>query len=151
MRRITAALFLTVLMVGSAVAASDELDVIRKVREFFDSFNKGELKSALEICATQSAIIDEFPPYVWQGATGCADWAKDFDAYATRKGITDAKVTLGRAHIEVAENRAYVVVPAQFAFKQKGKRLTESGSILTVTLQNDVNGWRITGWAWAKR
>jgi len=150
MHKIAAALFSASLMVGPA-SASDDIDVIRTVRRFFDSFNNGDLKSALDICAAQSAIVDEFPPYLWQGATGCADWSKDFDAHAKKNGITDPKVTLGRAHINVTENRAYVVVSANFSFKQNGKRVAAQGSVLTVVLQKDANSWRITGWAWAKR
>jgi ketosteroid isomerase-like protein len=149
MHRIIAAVFSIALMIGSAFA-SDEVDVMRTIRKFIDSFNKGELNTALDICAAQSAIIDEFPPYLWQGATGCADWSKDFDAYAQKNGITDPKVILARAHIDVTEDRAYVVAPAHFTFRQKGKRSTEQGS-LTVALQNVANGWRIAGWAWAKR
>ncbi|HEX3342063.1 MAG TPA: hypothetical protein VHT68_23160 [Pseudolabrys sp.] len=59
MRKITAALFSTLLLLGSA-SASDELDVIRTVRQFLDCFNKGDLKVALNTCAALSAIIDEF-------------------------------------------------------------------------------------------
>ena len=42
------------------------------------------------------------------------------------------------------------MIPASFAFMQNGKRITESGSIWTVTLQKVADGWRITGWAWSK-
>jgi hypothetical protein len=57
MHKITAALFSTMLLLGSD--ASDELDVIRTVRQFIDFFNKGDLKAALNTCAAQSAIIDD--------------------------------------------------------------------------------------------
>ena len=50
MHKITAALFFTALLLGSA-SASDELDVIRTVRQFIDFFNKGGLKAALNTCS----------------------------------------------------------------------------------------------------
>ena len=149
MHKITAALFSTMLLLGSA-SASDELDVIRTVRQFIDFFNKGDLKAALNTCAAQSAIIDEFPPYVWQGATGCADWLRDFDAYAKKNGITNPTAILGKAHVDVVEGRAYTATPARFTFRKNGKRFSEQGSIVAV-LQNGPNSWRITGWAWAKK
>jgi hypothetical protein len=149
MHKITAALFSTLLLLGSA-SASDELDVIRTVRQFIDSFNKGDLKAALNTCAGQSAIIDEFPPYAWQGTTGCADWLRDFDAYAKKNGITNPTAVLGRSHVDVTEGRAYMVTPTRFTFKKNGKRFSEQGLIVTV-LQNGANSWRITGWAWAKQ
>jgi len=149
MRTLTIALLSTVLLLGPAFA-SDEVDAMKTVNQLIESFNSGDLKAALNSCAPQSVIIDEFPPFVWQGATGCADWLKDFDAFAKKNGITGAKVVLGRANIDVAEGRAYIVTPAHFTFRQRGKRMSEQGSIVT-TLQNIENSWRVTGWAWAKR
>lgn len=43
-----------------------------------------------------------------------------------------------------------MVVPATYTYKQNGKRVTESGSILTVALQKSAAGWRMTAWTWAK-
>jgi hypothetical protein len=157
MHKIIAALFATALMTGSAPASEnadvtrEKIDAMRTVRQFVDSFNKGDVKTALGDCAAQSSIIDEFPPYLWQGATGCADWANDFDAYGKKNGITDPNVFLfGPTHLDVMGDRAYVVVPANFFFKQNGKRFTQRGSTLTVALQKVADKWRITGWAWAK-
>jgi len=150
MHKIIAALFSIALSVGSA-SASENVDAMRTVWHFVDSFNKGDVKTALGDCAAQSSIIDEIPPYQWQGATGCADWSNAFDAYAKKNGMTDPKVTLlASKHIDVTGDHAYVVIPANFTYKQNGKRITERGSILTVALQKSAESWRITGWAWAK-
>ena len=150
MHKIIAALFAIALMAGSA-SASENPNVIRTVWHFVNSFNKGDMKAALGDCSAQSSIIDQIPPYLWQGATGCSDWSNDFDAYTKKKGMTDLKVTLfGPTHIDVTGDRAYVVVPANFTFKQNGKQFTERRSILTVALQKVADSWRITGWAWAK-
>ena len=136
--------------VGSA-SASDMLDVMRTVWHYVDAFNKGDPKTALGDCAVQSSIIDEFPPYLWQGQTGCADWSKDFDAYIKNNGITEPKLTLGRLkHVDILGDRAYVVVPASFLFTQNGEANYETGSIWTVIFQKVGESWQITGWAWAK-
>jgi hypothetical protein len=75
------------------------------------------------------------PPYAWQGATACADWANDFDAFNKKDGITDPIATLGKPrHVDITGDRAYVVVPATYTYKQNGKKVTESGSTLTVAL-----------------
>lgn len=148
MRR--AILVLALALAGPA-AASDKTDVMAVVNQFLDGFNKGDIKAALATCAPQTAIIDEFAPYVWQGATACSDWAADFDADAKKNGITEPKVVAGKArHVDVVGDRAYVVMPADFKFKLKGKATAEKGSTFTVTLQKLAEGWRITGWAWAK-
>jgi len=75
----------------------------------------------------------------------------DFDIDAKKNGITEGVVALGSpSHVDVTADRAYVVIPANYAFKQKGKPVSEVGSIITLTLQKIPAGWRITGWAWAK-
>jgi ketosteroid isomerase-like protein len=132
-------------------AASEKADVMATVHQFVDGINKGDMKTALAACAAPSAIIDEFPPHAWQGATACADWANDLDTYNKKNGITDATATIGKPrHVDVTGDRAYVVVPATYTYKQKGKRGTESGSILTAALQKSAAGWVITAWAWTK-
>ncbi len=154
MHQIIITLFAAALMAGPVwasenIAAPDKLAVMRPVRQFVDAFNGGDLKTA---CAAQTTIIDEFPPYLWQGATACADWSNDFDIYREKNGITEPKITLGLGqYVDVTGDRAYVVVPAHLTFKQNGKRVTERDPILTVTLQKTADSWRIAGWAWAKR
>jgi hypothetical protein len=46
--------------------------------------------------------------------------------------------------------RAYVVVPANFTYKMKGKPMKETGSIMTVSLRKGDGGRRITAWSWAR-
>jgi ketosteroid isomerase-like protein len=141
----------TVALIVTPVVASDQSDVAAVVHRFIDALNQGDAKTACSTCATPSSIIDEFPPYGWQGATACADWAADFDAYNKKSGITDPAVTLAKArHVDVSGDRAYAVIPATFSCKEKGKKLTESGSVFTAALQKSSAGWVITGWAWSK-
>ena len=151
MHKIMVALAFAVLAAGP-VAATDKTDAMVPVNQFIDGFNKGDLKAALAACADQTSIIDEFPPHEWHGAGACAPWANDFGADAKKNGITDGKVTIGSPrHVDVTADRAYIVVPATYAYKQNGKPMKESGSTLTLALQKAAAGWRITGWAWSKR
>jgi len=149
-RRILLAFIATVLAVGPALAA-DKDDVMAPIRQFVDGFNKGDVKSAVAACAEQTSIIDEFPPHEWHGAGACQTWANDFDADAKKNGVTDGKVTLGKPrHVDVAGDRAYVVVPTAYTYKLKGKAAKESGSQLTIALQKGANGWKMTAWTWSK-
>jgi hypothetical protein len=156
MRRLAFALTLAVLAAGQASAlaqtpASARADVLAPIHQFVDGFNKGDTKTALAACADQTSIIDEFPPYEWHGAGACARWAGDYDADAKKNGITDGIVTLGTpAHVDVTADRAYVVIPSDYAFKQNGKPIKEVGSTFTFALQKGAAGWRIIGWAWSK-
>ena len=150
MRRIFIALALAALAQGTT-AAQDKAAVMAPVHQFVDAFNKGDTKAAMAACADQTSIIDEFPPYEWHGPGGCAKWWNDYDADAKKNGVTDGMVTLGSPrHIDVTADRAYVVVPADYTYKQKGKVVKEKGSMLTLVLQRGAAGWRVIGWAWAK-
>jgi hypothetical protein len=150
MDKILGTLVLAFFVAGPTVASA-QTDVMATVKQFVDAFNKGDTKAAIAMCASQTSILDEFPPHEWHGAGACAKWAEDFDADAQKNGITDAVVALGTPrHVEVTADRAYVVVPVDYTFKQKGKVVKETGSTMTLALQKSAAGWRLTGWAWAK-
>jgi hypothetical protein len=150
LRKLLLALAVT-LLAARPTTASAQADVMVTVLQFVDAFNKGDTKVAAAACAAQTSILDEFPPHEWHGADACTKWMSDYDADAKKNGITDGVVTLGTPrHVDITADRAYVVVPADYTFKQKGKAVKETGSILTLALQKGAGGWRITGWAWAK-
>jgi hypothetical protein len=134
-----------------AAAATDKMDVMVTVHQFVDSFNKGDVKTAITSCATQTSIIDEFAPYAWNGAGACAKWIDDYDVDAKKNGISGGIVKLGEPwHVDITADRAYVVIPANYTFKEKGKVVKESKSVITIALQKGDGGWRITGWTWSK-
>jgi ketosteroid isomerase-like protein len=144
--------FAVAVLAAGPTFASEKTDVMVPVHQFVDGFNKGDAKTALAACAEQTSIIDEIPPHEWHGPGACGAWANDFDTDAKKNGITDGIVTLGKPrHVDVSGDRAYVVVPASYAFKKKGKRVRETGSTLTIALQKGTAGWRMTGWTWTKR
>ncbi len=150
MNRMLIALVMAVAAAGPSLA-SEESDVMVPVHQFVDGFNKGDTKTAAAACADQTSIIDEFPPHEWHGAGACSTWMNDFDADAKKNGITDGMVTLSKPrHVDISGDRAYVVVPANYTYKKKGKPAKEIGSMLTIALQKGSTGWRMTGWAWTK-
>ena len=70
---------------------------------------------------------------MWQGATACSDWWNDIDAFNKKSGITDPNVAPGKPrHADVTGDRAYVVVPTTYTYKQNGKPVTESGAVWTL-------------------
>jgi ketosteroid isomerase-like protein len=154
MNNMLMALFLAAFSTAFSAAqtpASAQSAVLATVRQFVEGFNKGDTKTMLATCADQTSILDEFPPHEWHGAGACAKWLSDYDADAKKNGITDGVVTLSSpSHVDITADRAYVVIPANYTFKQKGKPAGETGSIVTLAMQKIQAGWRITGWSWAK-
>jgi len=132
-------------------SAAARAEVLVPVHKFVDGFNKGDTKAAVSACADHTSIIDEFPPHEWHGAGACAKWMSDYDADAKKNGITDGIVTLGKpSHVDINADHAYVVIPSNYAYKKGGTPVEEVGSMFTFALHKGPNGWRITGWAWAK-
>ena len=140
-----------VALVAMPATATEKTDVTATVRQFVKAFNQGDTKTAAAACADETSIIDEFPPHEWHGAGACSRWMNTYDADARKNGITDGRVMLGVArHVDITGDRAYVVVPADYTYKQRGKPVRETGSMLTVVLQKGMSGWRIIAWSWTK-
>jgi ketosteroid isomerase-like protein len=153
MRKLMITVAVAVLMTGPLFAAekSEKADVMDVVNQLMDAFNKGDQKTVLALCTDEMSIIDEFPPHEWHGAGACQKWLDDYDADAKKNGITDGVVGIGKPrHVDVTGDRAYVVVPASYTWKQNGKPEKETDATWTLTLQKGKDGWRITGWSWAK-
>lgn len=139
------------LLLSRPAAATEQEEVMKTVHQWVDSLNKGDTQSAIAACAGQTSIVDEFPPHEWHGAGTCAKWVTELEAYNRKLGLTDSMVTLGKPRrIDVTADRAYVVAPTDFHFKEHGKDGAELGALFTVALQKGQAGWRITGWAWSR-
>ena len=137
---------------AAPAVASDKTDVMDEIHKAVADFNKGDMAAWVGSCAAQSSVIDEFAPYTWQGATACADWAKDFEAGNLKNGDSGGVVSITKVrHVEVTGDRAYAVLTARFDYKEKGKKKSESGASWTLGLQKTADGWRIASWAWAMK
>ena len=151
MRAATIALTAVFAWTALPAAASDNSDVMTTVQKANDGFNRGNKEAWLAVCGAEAIIIDNFAPYRWDGTTACSDYWDANEADGKKNGITDETVTLGKPwHTEISGDRAYVVVPTQDSYKQKGKPVTRSGSVWTFTLQKVAAGWLVTGMAWAQ-
>ena len=143
-----AALVLALPFSSQTLFAADKADIVATIHQFVDNLDPKTMDKALAACDSPTSIIDEFPPHVWNS---CADWFKAFGEYNEKSGITpgDAKV-LAPWSVDVDGDRAYVVAPATYEFKQKGKDVKELHAVCTAALQKTDAGWRITAWTWSK-
>ena len=136
---------------GREAAASPRDDAVATVRAFINAFNGTDPNKVYALCANPVAIVDEFPPHAWQGPRACQQWLADYNADAKKNGISDGFVTMGSAwDADVSGDRAYVVAPTTYAYKQHGKQVKELHSVFTVALMKSGGKWLVTGWAWSK-
>jgi ketosteroid isomerase-like protein len=141
---------LTTSLLAAPAAASDKADVLATVKHYADSFNKGDTGAAVAVCAPNAVIIDDFSPFIWQGANACGTWLSDLDTASKAAGITDGAVKMGKVwRVNLDGNHAYAVVPTSYSYKLKGKPVVKPGSVWTLALAKGADGWKITGWAWS--
>lgn len=136
-------------LVTMPAAASDRTDVIAMVKQYADALTKADKDAFQGLCAPQAAIIDDVPPHIFQGSAACTEWWDALHALDQREGISAERLAMGKPKRVATEDRAYVVTPAIFSYKLKGKATSENG-IWTLALQKLTSGWRITGWTWSQ-
>lgn len=132
-------------------SASDTSGVTAAIEHAVVAFNKGDMNAWTAACDSPASIIDNFSPFKWQGSRACADWASAYTANAKKNGITNGVVTLGTPwHVLVDGEHAYVVYPATFTYKQRGKQMKDNATF-ALTMTNTRSGWLISEWAWSDR
>ncbi|HZR65247.1 MAG TPA: nuclear transport factor 2 family protein [Terriglobales bacterium] len=128
--------------------ASDKDDIVATIHQFADNLDPKTIDKALATCDSQTSIIDEFPPHLWNS---CADWVKAFGEYNDKNGVTDTVAKIGAPwSVDVEGDRAYAVSPATYTYKQQGKLNKELHAVFTAAFRKTENGWRITAWSWSK-
>jgi ketosteroid isomerase-like protein len=137
------------LTAGWAVA-SDKTDVVGVVNKWTDNFNKGDLKSAIALCATDASIIDDLAPFEWRGPGACAKWSDAYATYVKEQEMTGVTVTLAPSQtVEVSGDRAYFAARATLLGTQKGKPVKVAARV-TMALQKGSGGWQISAWSWSE-
>jgi ketosteroid isomerase-like protein len=133
-----------------AQAQTPDPQVMAPIQKFMDAFNKGDIAGAAATHAAQAdlVILDEPPPFLWRGPKAFHTWAGDLDADAKKRGITDQAVTISApTRVEVEGDGAYVIVPAVYAFKEKGVAMRATAQ-MTFALKKGAGGWLIHAWTW---
>ncbi len=149
MRAMALGLLLGFGLAGACVAAPTEAELAAPVHAFFDAFDKGDMAGAAAAYAPGViTIVDELPPYIWQGPDALTAWAVDLGKDIQRRSLTEPKVTLGEVfRAESLGDKAYLIIPAVFAYKEGGNP-RHSPARMTFTLVKGEAGWKITSWTW---
>ncbi len=131
---------------GLGAAASEKTAVEATVREMIAKANAG--KDVSYLLDENCSIIDEFGPFAWSKSK---DWMAAYRTYAAQNGESDAKTQItGFRHVNVAHDRAYVVIGVVFSFKKDGKTHRKPG-LEVMTLRHVDPSWAIDSFAWFGR
>jgi hypothetical protein len=130
--------------------ASDRTDVLAKIQQIVQRFNSDGHATSANLMPSL-AIVDDLPPFHFQGPTASSDWERAFSAEAENTEITEhAMRLLDATYLNVAGNRAYAVVPAVFSFKRRDEAIQQS-CIVTAVLEKHDGDWRIAAWVWTRQ
>lgn len=93
--------------------------------------------------------MDEFAPHRWSGPHAAQDWAAAYDKHAQATGVSDGQVKYGApTRIEREGEFAYVILPTEYLYKERGKAMDEKGQI-TAVLHKEDGAWKIRAWTWS--
>jgi hypothetical protein len=105
MYRFIAGMVFAVGCVTSAGAPSPNDDINAPIHQFIDSFNKGDEAAAVATHTADVVIIDEVPPFMWQGRDVFKTWDRTW-LQTTNLRYTDQ---LSRSGDRRASNRRPIV------------------------------------------
>ena len=144
------AIAITPALAAGDANAGDTAALLRTIKHWKTSFNKGDIKSVIATCASDAVVIDEVPPFSWRGAEACSHWADAVGASFTQDQITKVVMVMGKPwRFTVTSDHGYFVAPAKLTFLANGKPGAETGSVITITLEKVGADWRFSGIAWS--
>ena len=127
---------------------SDGLLVTQVIASFVTAANKGDVTGMTSAFAPQSAIVHNLPPYRWIGVNEFKRFISDVARGRAQQGATDVFLTMNpNKAMFLGGTHAYVSVPATYAYKQKGRPVTEDG-VLVFALDKIAGAWKITSLTW---
>jgi hypothetical protein len=149
MKHLMLALLCAMGLVAAANATTPEDELLAPIHQFIINFNKGDAAAAEAAnLSTGVTIIDEVPPYLWQGPGAFKAWSNDLGVHDKNAGMTDQQVTLSKLRlIESTADTGYVAMDAIYWYKKKGVTTRELAH-MTFALRKTPAGWKIAAWTW---
>lgn len=150
MRPLALSLYIGLMCASTALAGAPDASLLAPINRFISDAYSGKAAEAATAFSNtpDSEIIDAFPPYLWRGPRAFAHWYADLEAVSRTEGLADATVVLAKPiRSESRGKRGYVVVPAVFRCKVRGRVFEEPG-LMTYVLGKRTDGWAIHSWTW---
>ncbi len=131
---------------STVAAGADATSILSLVRGAMTTFGTGKVNPA---SLGWQAIIDEFPPYHWQGVSAASDWFATLGKLEASAGETGLRVNLGKPrYLSIEGGHAYLVMPAVLGAQKKGRPTRETGQFV-FTLEKADGAWRMETMSWA--
>ena len=151
-RFIVTLLLAFILPVSGAVAqAPPGADrVLATITRMTDAVNHGDMPIAYAAFIASPSIVEDGPPYRWQGVGAPKAWIESMGANAQAHGMTAIDMRLAPpSRIEINGDRAYAVVPGRLSYTMKDGHSEHAEGALTFTLQQAGADWKIESMVWS--
>ena len=152
LRLLPIALLCTGVLALSPAARADEgppAEVLAQVDAMLagtESLDAAKFGAAFSV---EPTIVDEFPPFQWQGVDAAKRFVHDLQALVSSASMTDIKAVRRPATYFHRDGRlAYLTVPVDFSFRIKGSPVTERGAYVISLYELEGTGWKIRTSAW---
>ncbi len=120
------------------------INLLRTAMERFNKDIPGDV-----FAASGSTIVDNFPPYLFEGAGAQKRWWLGFKAHAHAGNLAKLHASFGAPHdFDRSVERVFFTLPTTWTGFSHGKRFTERGGWAFVLVREPM-GWRIKSYAWA--
>ncbi len=128
---------------------SERADVRTVVASMVDAVNRGDLAAATAAFTAEPVIVEDIPPFRWQGRSAVADWLAAMGDTALQLGVITVIMELGRqGRTEIAADRAYALFSGHLHMSLPGGELAANGQ-LTFVLEHGTSRWLIDTLVWS--
>jgi hypothetical protein len=118
---------------------------IERIARFMETLDSQFLNDAF--ADWKAALIENFPPYVFEGVDAVASWAKGFAEHA--KNIEELRHCFGDPHDFQREGElAFLSLPTTWRGTIGASSFIETGGWAFV-LAKHAGGWRVRNYGWA--
>jgi ketosteroid isomerase-like protein len=140
------------LAAGGAVAqlSAGSEPVLATITRMTDAVNKGDAPTAFAAFTASPTIVEDLAPYRWTGPGTPQAWLEGMGANAQAHGITTINMRLAPpTRIEVANDRAYAIVPGTLSYVLKDGHAEQADGLITALLQRTGSDWKIDTLIWS--
>src|SRR5687768_4077099 len=126
----------------------DDDQVRDAIGTMVDAVNRGDFATAASSFRSQPSIIEDLPPFRWEGPSAVGDWLTAMGANAATLKASAIEMKLGEAkQIEVCAGRSYACFRGTLRLATAAGELSADGT-LTFVLVKEANHWLIDTLVW---
>jgi ketosteroid isomerase-like protein len=123
-------------------------ELLHSVERFVDAVNNGDAPAALSHFAPDVVIVEDLPPFRWQGPDAGSAWLLAMHKNAETAGLTSIVMRLeSTIRVEIDADDAYAVFAGHLKYRGHAAELHSRGCVI-FTLRKAGAKWLIRSLIW---